>query len=171
MTISLSPAITQLCLRKLALYGSSVLGNDIYYLKEFNDIIISSIGEDVLVNMLKSDVSRNSRILNKIGNNWYLSNGMKRKLEKFDKIIEDTKSSYDVLEDKKLEKKNKGYSNFVSKSSRLPAIKSDFYALFNFLVESTSISNKTIPPEFFKILEHMGNKPMIGMSRDRVAPK
>jgi len=93
MEISVNPASTSILLRKLAFFGSSLLGNDIYYMKEFIDLLINIVGEDKLIGLLINDTSNNRTRNNEIGRNWNKPNGMKSKLRNFDKIIERTKSA------------------------------------------------------------------------------
>lgn len=169
MTISVNPIFTSISLRKIAFFCSSKLGDDIYYLKEFIDIMINVYGEDLLIDMLKKDQSNNKKILNKIGNDWDKSNGMRNNLKKFDKLIEITKSAYDTLDDKTLKKTDSpSYKTFLEKSKRIPAIKDDFYALFVFLVNNSSINRMSIPQEYFKILEHRFNRAVGEMEKRRI---
>jgi len=167
--INLNPIFQQLAQRKIAFFSSSVLGNDIYYMKEFVDIMINVVGEDEIIKLLKNDKSNNSSVNNKIGNDWHKSIGIKKSLSKFDKLVEQTKSAYDLLEDKSLKKKEKpDYKNFTNKSKNITAIKPNLYSLFVFLITCTSLNRMSIPQEYYKILEHRGNKPMLGMDKKRV---
>lgn len=155
---NLNPLISDLALRKTAMWGSSTLGNDIYYLKECVDLIINVIGEEKFVEMLINDKSPNCKVNNEIGKNWYRGNGMKHRLRKFDKIVETTKASYDVLEDKTLNKKDIKYTKFISKATRVPMIKQDLYALYVFVILNTNLSRMTVRSEMWKILENKGSK-------------
>jgi len=167
--INLNPTFTQISQRKIAFFCSSTLGNDIYYLKEFIDLMINVIGEQEVVRLLMIDKSNNSEVNKKIGENWNKQKGIKNSLKKLDKIIEQTKSAYDLLEDKSLKKKEKAdYSRLVNKANKISLIKPEIYSLFVFLVNCTSLQRMTIPQDYFKILEHRGNKPVQGFDKRRV---
>ena len=114
---ALNNSFSQFALRKIAYASSSTLGNDIYFLKEFIDLMIQVIGEDKVIKMLKEDKGNNRTNLNKIGNNWNEPSGMKNNLIKFDKVVEKTKASFDLLEDKTLKKKDIKYDIFKDKYS------------------------------------------------------
>lgn len=165
--INLNPTFTQISQRKIAFFCSSVLGNDIYYMKEFIDLMINVFGEEELLKLLKNDKSKLNK---KIGEDWNKPKGMKKSLKNFDKLIEQTKSAYDLLEDKSLKKKGTpDYTKLMSKAKKIPAIKPDVYSLFVFFINNTSLQRMTIPQEYYKILEHRGNKPVQGFDKKRVA--
>jgi len=167
--ISLNPTITQIAQRKIAFFASSHLSNDLYFLKEFIDLMINVVGEEELIALLKKDDGTNSKRNNEIAKNWNKPNGIKKTLKKFDKLIEQTKSVYDLIEDKSLKKKEKSdYSKLTSKAKKISVIKPDIYSLFVFLVNCTSLNRMTIPQEYYKILEHRGNKPIQGFDKKRV---
>lgn len=167
--IPINPIFTTMCLRKLAFFSSSTLGNDIYYLKEFVEIMINVIGENKLVDMLKTDNSNNKDVYNRIGENWNKINGIKKGLSNLDKVVESTKQSYDILEDKSLKDfKKLNYKNFIKRSSKIPMIKQDLYALFVFLVNSTTIKRMTIPADYFKIFESRNFKSISEFDKRKV---
>ena len=167
--INLNPTFTQIAQRKIAFFCSSTIGNDLYYLKEFVDLMINVIGEEELILLLKNDKSNNSKRNKLIAEKWNKPNGIKNSLKKFDKLIEQTKSAYDLLEDKSLKKKDKpDYFKLISKAKKISIIKPDIYSLFVFLVNCTSLQRMTIPQEYYKILEHRGNKPVQGFDKKRV---
>lgn len=167
--ISITPIFGELALRKIAQFGSSYLGNDIYYMKEFIDLMINIVGEDKLIELLKNDDSDNKKRNNEIGKNWNEPFGTKRKLIEFDIIVEKTKASYDILEDKTLNKiKDLKYEDFINKAKKIPAIKPDLYSLFVFLINCSSIQRMTIKPEWYKILEHRGNRSIGELEKKRV---
>jgi hypothetical protein len=174
--INLNSVFSTIALRKIAYYTGSFLGNDIYFMKEFVDLMIGAIGEEKIVERLKFDKSQNSKRLNQIGENWFKPNGMKNKLKKFDKIIEKTKLSYDVLEDPTLsknkeEKKDLKYSDFSIKAMKIPAIKEDFISLFVFLVNSTQLSQMSLKPEDIKVMENKGYKVVDDLDKKRLGDK
>lgn len=179
MTIKFSSIIYQLLQRKIAFAMSSYNGDDVYYQKDIIDITLSVVGEDKFIEMLKSDESPNKIIFNKIGENWDKPNGMKRKLKKMQKIIENTKISYDLLEDKTLKKGNSAkaksisqksdstisttakkhnvnFQSFSSKAKFIPQIKTELSSLLVFILTNSEFNNKTISPQHMKILESGG---------------
>jgi len=160
--INLNQVFTQLALRKIALFCSSTNGNDLYFLKEFIDIMINVVGEERLINMLKED---SSEINKNLGENWIK---VKLDLKKFDKIVEKTKASYDLLEDKTMDKKDLKYKDFSEKARKIPLIKQDIYTLFVFLINNTSISQKSIPPEMFKLLDFPRSRAIGELDKRRV---
>ena len=166
--IALNNSFSQFALRKIAYASSSTLGNDLYFLKEFVDMMVNVIGEDAVIELLKKNNSGNKTNLNRIGKEWNEQTGMKRKLIKLDKIIEKTKASYDLLDDKTLKKKDVKYENFKEKAKKISVIKPDLFALFVFLVNSTSISRMTIPQEYFKHLEHRQSRSVGDLDKRRV---
>jgi len=173
--INLTAIMNELSLRKLAFYGSSHLGNDTYYLKEFIDLMIGFIGEEKVIELLKED---SSKLNQTIGKNWYKKNGMKEKLRVLDEIIEKTKNAYDLIQDKEIlenisHKKTKKHKEeikmkiFKKRFKYLPLIKPELYSLFIFLMNSTSIKYWTIRQDLFKILENKYKK--IGQfSKERI---
>jgi hypothetical protein len=150
--ISINQIYATTIVQKLGLYCSSYLGNDLYYLKEAIMLMVNLYGEERLVEMLKSDDSPNKKVTNKMGEEWFLPNGMKKKLEKISKILEKTNKSYIALEDRKLKKKT-GYSDFIKQCSEVPKIENDFYALFVFLVENSSIKSMNLTSQHLKIID------------------
>lgn len=165
--VKLNDIFTQLSLRKIAYFSSSVLGNDIYFLREYIDVMINVIGEEKLIEMLLKDDSPNSKKNKEIGENWYKNKGMKKMLRNFDRIIEETKSAYDFVEDKTLKKRDVNFSRFSSKAKKIPMIKPEIYALFVFLVKNTSINRMTIPPEYYRIVEHVGYRSLGDLKKKR----
>lgn len=179
MTIKFSSIIYQLLQRKIAFAMSSYNGDDVYYQKDIIDITLNVIGEDNFIDMLKRDESPNKKTLNKIGDDWNKPNGMKNKLKKMQKIIENTKISYDLLEDKTLSKRNKpnylstkenttssisttsnnhnvNFKSFSSKAKFIPQIKTELSSLIVFILTNSEFNNKTIAPQHMKILESGG---------------
>ena len=170
--IQISPIFATTIVQKLALYCSSYNGNDVYYLKETVVLMINLFGEEHLVKMLKEDKSANSKITNKMGEEWFNSNGMKNKLKKISTILEKVNKSYSLLEDKTLKKKEKEsikFRDYLVQCRELPRIENDLYALFVFMVQNSSIQQMNISPQFLKVLEKGksfggGNKPRINES-------
>ena len=168
--ISINPIYATTIVQKIALYCSSYNGNDIYYLKEAVMIMINLFGEEQLVEMLKKDESNNKLVVRKIGEDWYKQRGMKRKLQKMSIILEKINKSYSILEDKTLpkEKRNKiTYRDFLRQCKEFPRIENDFYALFVFLVQNSSIQNMNISSQYLKVLE-TGGKTFGGVQKERL---
>lgn len=174
--VPVNQVISQIAMKKIAYFGGSTLGNDIYYMKEFIDILINVIGENRLINLLSKDESENRNINNRIGEDWFKSNGMKRKLLKFDKKIDETKRTYDILDTNDLKKKDTpNFKNFLENAGNISPIKPDLYSLFVFIISCSSIQKMSIRTEDFKVMQQKGyrsagelNKRKVG---DRVEPK
>lgn len=148
---TVTPMLFQIYQRKWGMFASSILGSDIYYLKEYIDLAINEIGEENFVKLLKEDDSENKSRTNQIGNNW---EKVKISLNKFDVLLNKTKGFYDKLEDKAYKKVNeKNIKDFLKQAKRIPLIKQDIYTLAVFLVRNTSLRLATIPPEAFKVLD------------------
>lgn len=170
--ISISPIYATTIVQKIALYCSSYNGNDLYYLKEAMMILISLFGEENLVNMMKNDNSNNKEVVRKIGNDWYKPKGMKKNLRKISRILELTHKSYSILEDKKLTKEQREkitYEDFVEQCEFVPKIENEFYALFVFLIENSSIQNMNISSQYLKVLET--GKSFGGVDKRRLGDK
>jgi len=174
--IPINQVFSQIALKKLAYFGGSTLGNDVYYLKEFLDMMINIIGEDRLVNLLSNDSAENKSVTNRLGKEWYSSKGMRRRLIKFDKRVDDTKRAYDTLDTNDLKKKDTdSYKVFLKNAQNISVIKPDLYALFVFVISCSSIQKMNIRNEDFKIFQQKGyratgelNKRKVG---DRIEPK
>jgi len=145
---SLSPSITQLIERKLGAYATSTLGNDVYYLLEAMNILISAVGK------------------NQVKKHWELErkdfDGFLKKMEILNLLTTEVKIHYDPILDKKFDKKPVNEvqsmlkSYFIKSASKIAVMQRDIYDIFIFLVEITTIKNKTIPSDAFKILENSG---------------
>lgn len=167
--ISINQVHAVTIVQKIALYCSSYNGNDVYYLKEAIMLMINLFGENKLVEMLKNDESANSKVTNRIGEDWFKENGMKRKLIRFSKILEEVNKSYSILEDKKVPKEKKNeikYQDFLKCCKYLPRIENDLYALFVFMVENSSIRNMNISQQYLKVLEQ--GKTFGGLDKKKV---
>ena len=151
---SVNPITSQLILRNLGMYCSSYLANDIYFLLESINLMISDIGEEFVEKRYKQE-----------GKDW---KKVKVKLEELNKLVIRTKTFYDPIIDKKFDKKeineNKTQSMFkkyfVKTGSKIALLQRDMYDIFIFLVKSTTIQRMTIPSEAFKVLEHSGFRKM-----------
>jgi len=144
---SLSPLTTQMVLRKLGMFSSSYLGNDIYFLMEAINLLISDIGEDYIEKKYKEQ-----------GKDW---DKIKKNLEELRKKITLTKIFYDPIVNKKFDKKvevNKVQGVlkkfFTKTASKISLMQQELFEIFIFLIKQTTIQRNQIPNEAFKILEH-----------------
>lgn len=145
---SLNASTMQLIERKLGMFASSYLGNDFYYLIEAINLLISAIGKESVEKELKKDGKNLAEF--------------EEKLKELNLLSNYTKVFYDSIQDKKFEKKSvsdveETLRNYLRKSaSRIAIIQRDVFDLLIFLIESTSIRNRSISSDAFKILEHQG---------------
>lgn len=141
--INLPPHIIQICTRRLGMYCSTYLGNDLYYLNSVVELIVSYVGKD----WLKKEYPRYKEA--------------ESKLKKLSERLYEVKIWYDAIEDKKFEKKNAEIEIkrfFLRTASKIKLVEHELYSLFIFLVKRTNLQRITIPSEAFKILEHSGFK-------------
>jgi hypothetical protein len=170
MTININPIWATTIVQKIALYCSTYMGNDIYYLKQSINLLINLYGEKTLVEMMKKDESPNKDTIRKIGETWFDRRGMKNNLMKISKISEKLNKTYSVLEDKKLTKEKRAnidFQSFLDQCEYLPLIENDLYALFVFLVQNCSVQNMNISQQYLKVLDS-GGKTFGGVRRDRM---
>jgi len=157
---SLSPLLNQVCLKKLGIYCSERISNDLHPLLEVVDFLISDYGEDLLKK------------------NYPNYDETKNKIKKLRKLIAKSKMFYDLIEDKTFKKKFQdldGFQAFLNNQfnrsiSKIPLIQLDLYKLFVFLVKRSSIQHQTIRSDMFKILEYRDNI-RVGVKRDEIKPK
>lgn len=151
---SLPQIITQLVTRNLGMYASSYMGNDIYFLIEAINILVSYISEDEL-----------KKAYEEKGKEW---GKVKEKMAKMNYLANQIKIFYDPILDKKFEKKTSDVSNvqnmfktyFRKTAGQMAIMQRDLYDLFIFLVVNTSLYKTTIPTDAFKIIEHTGFRKM-----------
>lgn len=149
---SSTPIIYQILLRKLGAYGSSSLGNDIYYLKEFVDIFIQDFGEEKVIEMLKNDTSSNSKRCKELAENW---KDFKTDWRYFDRALNRAKGYFDKIENKDFSKISEDNVRDFGRYARyVPLIKEDLYTLVVFFIRNSPIQKKTIPLDAWKVLEH-----------------
>ena len=145
---TLLPLNNQIILRKLGMFSSSYMGNDIYFLIESINLIISDIGEEFVSIKYKEE-----------GKDW---NKTKEILNNMNKISINIKTWYDAVDDKKFNKKDvnevqRMFKKFFFKTaSKVSLIQRELYDLFIFLVKNTTIQRSQIPNDAFKIIEHTG---------------
>lgn len=168
--ISISRIYADTIIQKIALYCSSYNGNDIYYLKEAIMILINLYGETRLIDMMLNDESNNKENVVRIAENWFKPNGMKKKLENISVILEKIHSSYSILEDKTIPKKQRDkirFKDFLKQSIQFPKIEMDFYALFVFLIQNCTISGMNISQQYLKVLDQ-GKRTFGGIDKEKV---
>jgi len=144
---SLSPLFDRIIVRKFGMYASSYLGNDIYFLMEAINLLISDLGEEYVRKRLKDE-----------GKDW---NEMKEKLDKLNKLANEVKIFYDPITDKKFDRKEINLTkvqamfrrHFIRTASKLSLMQRDLYDILVFLVKSSSIQRQTIPSDAYKIIE------------------
>ncbi len=170
--VPINQVFSQIALKKLAYFGGSTLGNDIYYMKEFVDMMINIIGEERLVNLLLKDASENKTLNNRIGKDWFIPSGMKRKLVKFDKLVDETKRAYDILDTNDLKKKDTpDYKTFLDNAENISMIKPDLYSLFVFVISCSSIQKMNIRSEDFKVMQQKGYRATGELNKRKVGNK
>jgi len=152
---SLSPCITQQIMKQLGMYGSTQLGNEIYYLAKVIHLLISDLDEEFIKKEWENS-----------GRNWKKT---KKNFERIELKSIEVKTYYDAIEDKKMEKKDKEVlikSFYLKTASKIPMIMPEIYDLFLMLVKKTNLQRLQVPAQDFKVLEHsnfksldMTNKP------------
>jgi hypothetical protein len=159
--ISVDSAFMRQAKVKWANFTSSKLGDDVYYLYEFVMIGINMIGEDKIVEYLIQDDSSNKTRINKIGNDWYKSNGFMKKLNRMSNLIRKTKATYDLIRDKTFEKKKeeiKNWKAFVSNASKMALFDLELYAVAVWICQNTTFKNQYLNSEDLKLLETKGSR-------------
>ena len=138
--ISFPPAINQIELRKLAMFCSSYLGNDLYFLNEFNMIALSTFKE------MKSEKW--------IEENFKGYEQIKPKLRKLGKRINEAKAYYDAIEDKRFEKKDKETEikrAWLYKIRPIALVQQEIFDLMVFIIMNTSLQRQSMKSDSFKI--------------------
>jgi len=165
---TITPLISQMCLRNLGMYASSYLANDIYFLLESIHLLIPDIGEEFIKKKFEEQ-----------GKDW---DEMKKRLDKLNKLILRTKTFYDPIEEKsfkKIAKKNPVdrilQRFFIKTASKVALMQRELYDLFVSLIKMSTLQRNQIPNEAFKVLEHrgfrkieLGKKPSSGTPQPEV---
>lgn len=137
------PLIAQMILRTLGAYGSTYLGNDIYYLIRAIYLLKAQLEDkDLKIEWEKKGYNYEKTL---------------KLLEKTDKKATEVKNFYDAIEDKKFDNKTKEIKikrYFIKTSSKIPPIQQEIYDFFVFLINQSQIKHMNIKNEYFKILEH-----------------
>lgn len=147
-----SPPIRQLVLRKMGMFGSSYMGNDIYFLIEAMNIMIGEIGEE---NM--------KQICEEKGKDW---EKIKDRLDRMNEVATEIKMFYDAIEDKKFIKKDIDETktqlmfkkHFRENAGRFSLVQRELFSYLIMLLDITEIKHFPIPNEAWKIIEHTGMK-------------
>ena len=148
--------LNQILIKKICCFGTSLLGDDIYYLFEFVRICIEDFGEPNLIQMLKEDNSRNKERLNKLGNEW---ESFKITMKHIGKKLSQLKLFYDRVNEKKFKQiEDKSMSDFLSASTRLSLIQENLYALFIFFISHSRIKLGKITTQDWKVLQYVDLK-------------
>lgn len=155
--ININQITSQLIKRKLALYSSTYLGNDIYYLFEAVDMIMKVFGEDSCKKVLGEEKYKESKNI----------------LNYFKLSSTKVKSYYDPIENKTFWKNKKMdevqsviRNYFISTSSKMSLLHDKLWEILIPLINSCTLRNQEIGIELFKILEHRGHR-TIDLSRRR----
>ena len=145
--ISLSPLVSQIVLRKLGMFCSSYLGNDLYPLIEAINILSSEVSHERLEKMYKN-----------AGKDW---NQASDKLVELNVIVLKVKTFYDPIENKTFNKKSDPDSvesmlkkYFIRTGRKIALVQRDLFDMFIFLTKGTTLQRQQIPTDAFKILEH-----------------
>lgn len=152
----ISQAITKEIQRKIAYSSSTYLANDVYFKMGVIDLFINSYGIEKLKGMLD-----NSKIesLKKISEKLNLPGGFLNKFYKVYSKSSIAKLSQDTLKDKELKNKDTfEYKRLMKDMRKINCIRPHITQLYVFLIENSAIKNLTIPPEYFKIIEHSNYK-------------
>jgi hypothetical protein len=154
--INLSPLLNQTVLGKLGNYISERMNIDNYYLVEVIYILLGETNEE--------ELAKNYPDYPKV----------KKKLEKFNKRIQESKTFYDLVQDKTYKTKYKTLDEFqkwvrtqqTRVNSKIPLIQLDIYKLFVYLLKNCSVQSYTIRQDMLKVLEYRDNA-RIDLSRKR----
>jgi hypothetical protein len=150
--INIEYNIKNILLRKIAYYGSAHAGNDIYFMIESIRILVDYIGEEKVIEMLKTDDSQNKNRTNKLGNDF---NIFWNKFKKLSVHINRAKGIYDKIEDKRFAEINKKQEkDYLRAIKKISLIDDEIYTLFVFLITKTDLIKGFIRPEWWKIPEH-----------------
>jgi len=147
----ISSDLMQVYRRKFGMFGSSSLGNDLYFLKEIMDMAIPEIGEDKLVEELKNDESSNKKRNRDLGENW---DKFQIKFKKFGVLLAEVKSTYDLIEKKSFSKiTTEQERRFIRASMKIPLLTPEIYTLAVFINWHTPLHRMSIDSESWKIIE------------------
>jgi len=144
------PSITQMVQRNLGASASSYLGNDIYYLIKAVDALVSNVGEDFV-----------KKLIEERGRRW---EDVKKTLLEMNSLSIEVKVFYDLIQDKKFEKKEVNLFNaqkmfrnyFKNTAKKIPLMQRELYDLLIILLENTNVGKRTIPSDAWRVVEHIG---------------
>ena len=143
--INFPPMMCQILARHMGYCTSSYLGNDLYYLNEDVKLMVGYI-----------------RALR--GEKWFLDNipdweVKKKHLLVLNRRLQKVKTWYDVIENKKLDKKDvevKVKKYFFETARKISLIDQDLYDVYGFLLLNTNLKRQIIPSDAFRIIEQAG---------------
>jgi len=134
---TISSISRQIILRKLGMYASSNLGNDIYYLFEAVLMLREDIGDEPLKEYY--------------GEDWV---DAQNKFKKLSYLVNKVKVDYDrVL---KYPKDKKIREEFIQVFSKIPLVQEVLYEFFFILLQNTTLQYNKIPSDAIKIIERKG---------------
>jgi len=145
--INLSPLQNQIILGELGKYVSERMSIDQYYLIETIYLLLGEVDEQEM----KTNYPDYDKVI--------------KKVERFNKIVQKSKTFYDLVQDKTFKTKFKDMDSFQKYvktqlkkvSSKIPLIQLDVYKLFVYLVNNSTIQGYTIRPDMLKVLEYRDN--------------
>jgi hypothetical protein len=129
----------QIIHRKLGLFASSALGDDLYFLHETISMLRSDIGDD----LLKKSYGKNYPVV-------------VHRLEKIGERLSKIKIYYDSLKDKKFEEGEKELEIkklFFEALSRIRLSEKLIYDVFMIYVKKSALRYQTISNDCFKLIE------------------
>lgn len=155
---SVEPSFGQVILRKSGMFASERLSIDLYYLIEEVDMLISVIGEKNVID----EFSANGKDFN----------DFEKKFHEIKKAMGKIKPIYDMIEDKKFEKKDSDLTKvqrmlkktFIKNLTKLSLMQRNIYDAWVILTRKTNLIGQSIPSDAFKVLE---NKNLMKLELDK----
>lgn len=143
--INFSPLLVQMLTRRLGMFGSTYLGNDVYYLYSSVMLMWEHVGEKYMKQNYPDWDAR-----------------LPKRLAKLSKVVHKCKWAWDLLEDKKFKEIDKEIGKkeeIRNYSVKISLLETDLYKLFVFFIKNSNLQRNTIPNDAWKILEHIGKRP------------
>lgn len=153
--INLPLLFTQRILKNIGLMDSTLLGNDLYYCLRIVEMFKNQIGEEKVKKMLKDD-----------GYDW---DSIKSEIKKINKIVQEIKPLYDLIEDKTFSKfktdsksteDNTNKKKFIKLASKIPLFDNKIIFMYVWFVKNTNLQNQQVKAQDYKILEQSKFRPM-----------
>lgn len=139
------PLMCQMLSRHCGYYITSYLGNDLYFLNENVKIMIGYLKAEKGEDWLEKNIP-----------DW---NNKKQNINYLSSKLQEVKTWYDTLENKKFDKKeaDKITRKFFFKSaSKIPLVDQDLYDLFGLLMAKTNLKRQVISSDALKVIEQAG---------------